>query len=260
MISRNRIAMVTAEALGTAVLTFGILAIINSAIGISYFVALGAGIILAILVLIIGSTSGAHVNPAVTLGMWTLRKVSTIKAIAFIGAQFLGAIGAWLLFEYLSGRPLQELAPEEFEWRVFIAELTGAFIFTFGIASALYQKYTGGKLAATMGGSLMLGILIAGIISNGFINPAVALGAQSFDVAYVGGPIIGAILGMNLYIILFAPLDSLLSRQTLRSLSSELRRNRSITITRKSTKSNTRKTTTKKPSTSRRKSTTRKKK
>ncbi len=240
MFSRRRLAMIMAELIGTAILTFAILAIANSAVGISFFVAIGAGVTLAMLVLMIGASSGAHVNPAVTLGLWTLRKITTLRAIAYIAAQFLGALAAWQLFVYLTGRPLQDIAATEFNSQVFSAEIAGAFVFTFGVAAALYQQFTGGKLAATIGGSLMLGVIVAGIVSNGLINPAAALGAQSFDVAHVAGPIVGAIIGMNLYVLLFAPEYSLLSKSTLRSLSSRV----SIGVT---TSTDTKKTTANKP-------------
>lgn len=209
MFERNKIAMIMAEVVGTAILTLSILATSKSAIGIPYFVALGAGLTLALIVLMVGSVSGAHVNPAVTLGMWTLRKIDTAKAIVYIAAQFLGAVLAWQLYVYFVDRSLQNIAGSEFDWRILIAEVVGTFIFTFGIASAVYQKYDAGRSAATIGGSFALGILAAGIISNGLLNPAVALGVQSWSVAYVAGPIIGSVIGMNLYALLFATNGSL---------------------------------------------------
>lgn len=209
MVSRNKLAMVVAEVLGTATLTLSILATSKSAVGIPYFVALGAGLTLALLVMMIGSTSGAHVNPAVTLGMWTLRKINTAKAIVYIAAQFLGAVLAWQLYVYFIDRSLPNIAGTEFDWRVLVAEVVGTFIFTFGIAAAVYQKFDTGRSAAIIGGSLALGVLVSGIISNGLLNPAVALGVQSWSIAYVVGPVIGSVIGMNLFAMLFAPESAL---------------------------------------------------
>src|SRR5690606_37039534 len=176
----------------------------KSAIGIPYFVAIGVGLTLSLLVLTVGATSGAHVNPAVTLGLWTLRKIDTVRAILFIVAQFVGAVAAYHLYQYLVGRSIDNITAPEFSWPVLVAELTGAALFGFGIAAALYQKYEGGKLALTVGASLALGILVAGVASNGVVNPAVALGLQSWDKAYVVGPLVGAVVGMNVYSLLFA--------------------------------------------------------
>ena len=204
MFSRNKFAMLVAEVLGTGVLTGVVLAVSRSPIGLPYFVALAAGLTLAVLVLVIGPTSGSHVNPAVTLGLWTIRKVSTLKAIAYIAAQFVGAVLAWRLYTYLADGPVKNIAGKTFDWRVLVAEAAGTLVFTFGIAAAVYQGYDWGKKAATIGGSLILGIFIASAGSNGMLNPAVALGAPSWSKAYVFGPLIGGVLGMNLYAMLFA--------------------------------------------------------
>jgi hypothetical protein len=42
------------------------------------------------------------------------------------------------------------------------------------------------------------------VAANGALNPAVAYGINSWSLAYAIGPIVGAIIGMNLYAILFA--------------------------------------------------------
>lgn len=211
MLSRKNVAVLVAEALGTAILTFSVLAVTRSAIGIPYFTAIGVGLTLVLLVLALGSVSGAHVNPAITIGLWTLRKIDTGKAILYLAAQFVGAIGAFRLYEYLLDRPLESIAGEEFMWPVFIAEAIGAGLFGMGVAAALYQKYSGGQNAFAIGGSLALGILIAGTVSSGLLNPAVALGVQSWDKTYVLAPVLGSIVGMNLYGMLFAGDKQLLS-------------------------------------------------
>jgi glycerol uptake facilitator-like aquaporin len=204
MINKKQITAVFAEGMGTAVLTFAVLAIARSAVGISYFVAIGVALTLALLVLIIGSISGAHVNPAVTFGLWTLRKIKSVDALLYVAAQFAGALLALFLYSYLVELKSTEMKVIEFEPRVFVAELAGTFLFTFGIAAAIYQKFEGGKLAATIGASLGVGVLVAGVVSNGALNPALALGIQSWGWAYLVGPLLGALLGMNLYALFFA--------------------------------------------------------
>ncbi len=210
--SRNNIAMVVAEALGTAVLVSAILAVSRSAIGVPYFVALGVGLTMAMLVFMVGKASGAHVNPAVTLGLWSARRIDTAKALIYIGAQFLGAVGAYSLYNYLVPTGMRSIAGDEFSWTVLVSELVGAFVFTFGVAAAVYNNYEGGRLAAAIGGSLAVGILVAGIASNGIINPAAALGVDSWDKAYVIGPLVGGVLGVNLYALLFADRPGLVAR------------------------------------------------
>lgn len=203
MLERKKIAMIVAEFLGTAILTAVVLAVSKSAVGLPYFVAIAAGVTVGFMPLIIGVMSGGHVNPAVTLGFWTLRKITTVDTLVYIAAQFLGAVVALRLYVYLVDQAVKNIAGKTFDWRVLVAEAVGTFVFTFGIAAAVYQGYRGLRSAVTIGTSLFLGVLIASIVSNGLLNPALALGVQSWDKAYVIGPIIGSVVGMNLYAMLF---------------------------------------------------------
>lgn len=209
MTVRQRVAMLVAEFMGTAVLATAVINVARSQVGIGYFVAFSAAIALTTLVLTLGSTSGGHFNPAVTLGMWTLRKIQTVQALAYIGMQMLGGFAAWRLAEYFMGTTLSSIAPKAFDWKILTAEMIGTLVFTFGIAAAVYQKYEGAKLASTIGLSLFAGIITASMASGAFLNPALALANQSWDKAYVLGPIIGSVVGMNLYAMLFAPEKSL---------------------------------------------------
>ena len=215
---RTKLSSLFAEMFGTAVLTSTILAEANSNVLVNrkWFIAATAGLTLSLLVIIIGKVSNAHVNPAVTIGLWTLRKIETTTAIAYIASQVLGAATALRLFQYLQNDALQNNAGH-FEWRVFIAEAVGTFIFTFGIAAVVTQKMDGYKAAFATGASLMLGILVAATASNGILNPAVALGLNSWSWAYAAAPIVGSVLGMNMYDLFVAP-DSTFKTASARSL------------------------------------------
>ncbi len=210
MTVRSRVAMLASEFLGTAVLATVAINVSRSQIGIGYFVAIGVGLALALLVLAFGKTSGAHLNPAVTIGLWTLRKVQTIQALAYIAVQMLGGLAAWQLANYFIGSELRSIAPQEFDWKVLVAEASGAFVFTFAIAAAVYQDFDQSKKAVLIGGGLFLGVITASLASNAVINPAIALANQSWSRAYALGPIIGGIIGFNVYVLLFAPVASLL--------------------------------------------------
>ncbi len=204
MTVRSKVAMLVAEFLGTGILATAVINVARSQIGIGYFVAFSAAIAYMLLTLVFRANSGAHFNPAVTVGMWTIRKIGSLQALAFLAAQMLGGYGAWQLAQYFTGQKLTSIAGKNFDWKVLVAEAVGTFVFTFGITSALYQKYEGGKLAATVGAALFVGVVIASLASNATINPAVALANQSWGRAYIFGPIIGSVVGMNLYAYLFA--------------------------------------------------------
>ena len=58
---------------------------------------LATGAILVVLIAVFGPVSGAHLNPAVTVAFLSRREVSAGSAIAYVGAQILGAVlGTWL--------------------------------------------------------------------------------------------------------------------------------------------------------------------
>lgn len=204
MTVRTKVAMLAAEFLGTGILATAVINVARSQIGIGYFVAIGVAAAYAVLIMIFGATSGAHFNPAVTIGMWTLRKIQTIQALAYLAAQMLGGLAAWRLAEYMVGDKLSSIAPKTFQWKVLVAEMVGTFVFTFGIAAAVYQHYENGRLAATIGMSLFVGTVVASIASNATLNPAIALANQTWSRAYIFGPIVGSLVGMNLYAYLFA--------------------------------------------------------
>lgn len=206
MTQRNKLGVIIAEFFGTALLTSAVLAQANSNVIVNktWFVAATAGATLGILVLTIGKISGAHVNPAVTLGLWTLRKIETTTALVYVASQLLGAAVALRLFQFFQNDVVQNSAGT-FEWRIFVAEAIGTLVFTFGIAAVVTQKLEGFKAAYTVGGSLTIGVLIAATASNGILNPAVALGLNSWSWTYAVAPLLGAVVGMNLYDMFLAP-------------------------------------------------------
>lgn len=205
MFGRQKIAMVVAEFLGTFTLASVVLAILTGDTPIPFFVALAAGSTLALMTLVFGAFSGAHINPAVTLGLWSVRKVETNVAVVYVAAQMLGGLVALRFTEYMLNTSLKNIAGDKFDWRILIAEAVGTFVFTLGVSAALYQGYKGLRQAFTVGTSLALGILVAALVSNSILNPAVALSINSWSMAYVVGPIVGGIVGVNLYALLFAP-------------------------------------------------------
>jgi len=204
MIDKKIAAMVVGEFLGVAFLTTVVLSVRGSAIGIPYFVAIAAGLTYSVMLLSVGRAWNIQMNPALTLGLWTLRKVKTVPAVVGIGAQLLGGYLAYLLFTYFVNNKLTNISGH-YEARIMLAEAAGALIFSFAVAAAVYNEYKGLKLAATAGIAFTLGIIVASAASNGLVNPALALGLRSWSWGtYVLGPVVGSVIGMNLYSLLFA--------------------------------------------------------
>ena len=208
MLRKNTLAMVVGEFLGTGVLTMAVLALSNSNVGqMPFFIAVSAGLTLAILVTMLAGITGAVFNPAISLGLWTVRKLQTMQTVAYILAQFAGAAAAFALYCYFVNISLGKLENKgftDFTPRVMVGELVGTMIFSMAIASAVYQKLSLGTKAFIIGAGLTVGALVATLGSGGLLNPAVALAVHQFGLwTYVLGPVLGAVLGFNLYNLLF---------------------------------------------------------
>ncbi len=201
---KRYITALVAEFLGAGVLTLLILSVQRSTIGVPFFVAGAAALTITLMTFAAYAVSGAHFNPALTLGLWTARKVTTIRAITYIAAQFAGAALASLLYVYLVKNQLKDI-PSKFDWHILVAEGVGTALLAFGYAAVYFQRATLGVVAAGAGLAYMVGSIAASPASLGLINPAVALGVHVFIwKLYLLGPVIGAVVGVNLYGLLFA--------------------------------------------------------
>ncbi len=191
-----------AEFIGTAILSMAVVGSIISGAGFVTF--LTVGITLALLVAIIGPISGSHVNPAITLGLLSIKKIDWKEALIYIVAQFAGAALALIMIKS-HGTPLPKI-DSTFSWISIIAETVGALVFAFGIASIVLASDSNkaeSKAPFVIGGSLTLGATIAVALgSNAILNPAVAFSIGSFGLAYIIGPIVGAVAGMWLFKVL----------------------------------------------------------
>lgn len=210
----NKVAVLLAEFLGTGALTYVVLRLQHSSIGVPYFIAVAAGLALAAVTFTFVSNSGAHMNPAVTIGMWTARQIKTLPAAAYVVVQCFGAWVAYELFAYLFSQPVPALYANQpvFDVKIFAAEAVGTLVFALGWAAALHRVKVGPAFAGYVGVAFTVGILIASVASFGLINPAVALGTRAWPFwgtaawgTYVLGPVVGAVVAFNLYEWLFGP-------------------------------------------------------
>ena len=201
---KKELATLVAEFLGTGVLTLLVLSVQRSTIGVPFFVAIAAGLAVAVMSFAVAGTSGGHFNPALTLGMWTARKIETVTAILYIAVQLLAGFAVYHLYSYYVNNSLQSVGGD-FTWRIFTAEAVGTGIFAFVWASAVYQRFSASVKASVSGLAYTVGIIAASSAAIGLLNPAVALGAQAWVWGtYVLGPVVGALVGINLYAYLFA--------------------------------------------------------
>lgn len=210
-----------AEFIGTFLLVAVVIVTQGSAIAVMFAI---TGI-----VLLVGAISGAHLNPAVTVGAWVTRRIGWLRAVGYIFVQFLAAAVALLTLQAFVGgqAPVSEAAAaygqtaqELFkavsistisgkEWFVFFAEILGTAILGFAVANATRLR---GQLSKSfsVGLGIYIALVLAGtaagyVAANAIINPAVALGLQVYApnafsyVVYALGPVIGGALGFVLY-------------------------------------------------------------
>ncbi|WP_420462366.1 aquaporin [Candidatus Palauibacter sp.] len=152
-----------------------------------------AGLTLGLLVHLLGPVSGCLLNPAVTIGVWSVGKLEAPVAGAFVAAQFAGAGFALALGRLLFPRALPLLVDGSVMTGV--AELLGAALLTFTIAAVFMDRIPSRLTGAVIGTALVVAISWAAHRSNGVLNPAVALGIGSLSWPYAWGPVLGALAG-----------------------------------------------------------------
>jgi aquaporin Z len=187
-----------AEFIGTFALAFVVLVSVAFVGTLPMAIPVIAGLTLALFVYSIGPISGCHINPSVTLGLLSVKKISNKDAGMYIVAQLLGGLVAM----FVAGMfiMISPAAASAFSIKVFMAEMLGAFFFNFGIASVVYGKAKEQMSGFVVGGSLLFGILIASLSgAAGILNPAVALALNSLTVVYALAPIVGAVVGFQVY-------------------------------------------------------------
>jgi MIP family channel proteins len=200
---------------GTAVATAaGLKQAIAGAPADSLAVALAFGLALAALVGALGHASGAHLNPAVTLGLAATGKFPGRYVPAYLGAQFVGALLAalavWALFGD-AGRDQAGLGATSppagvSVLQAFLAEFLITFFLVFVVISvATDDRAPASAAGPAVGFTLAAAVLIGGPVSGGGANPARSLGpmivAGKLTAAwiYLVAPIAGGVLAAVLY-------------------------------------------------------------
>ncbi|MEO1479487.1 MAG: aquaporin [Bacteroidota bacterium] len=181
------------ELIGTffLVLTIGL-----TVVGGSTFAPLAIGSVLMVLVYMGGHVSGAHYNPAVTVGLWLSGNHETKDIAPYIIAQLLGAIVAAFVVQFILGGTL-EVAPnaETSLAGFFLLELLFTFILMLVILNVAVAKQVDGNsfYGLAIGFTVLAGAFAAGPVSGGAFNPAVAIGPILVDAIVGDGSTVGGL-------------------------------------------------------------------
>ena len=219
-----------AELLGTGILVFvgvGSAVIAGKQIGF-LGIALAFGLALLAMVYAIGSVSGCHINPAVTVGMLVAGRIGLKDAIGYIVAQCIGAvIAAGLLLFIASGQAGYSLAVNGLGQNGYgiaspggyslaagaLAEVLLTAMFVFVIFGSLSKDAPKGFAGIAIGIALSMAHIVGIPITGTSVNPARSLGPAVF----VGGtalaqlwlfiiaPIVGGVLAALVWKHVFEP-------------------------------------------------------
>ncbi|XP_057956805.1 probable aquaporin NIP7-1 [Malania oleifera] len=215
-INLNPVRVVLAEMVGTFILMFSVCGIIastqlmRSEVGLLEYAAT-AGLTIIVLIFSIGSISGSHVNPSVTVAFAAFGHFPWSKVPLYIIAQMLGSVLATFVgsavygikSELVTTQPLQGCTA------AFWVELIATFIVMFLATSLTYEAQSVGHLSGfVVGIAIGLAVLITGPVSGGSLNPARSLGPAIVSWRfknvwiYLTAPTIGAAAGVLLFRIL----------------------------------------------------------
>lgn len=183
-----------AEFLGTFLLA-GVVRLALSSQNLPVATPVIAALMLGLCVYLFGTVSGSHVNPAVTIALASVRKITVGDAVSYVVAQFLGATVALLAVNAFTGGSLSLSVDQSLT--AGIAEAVGAFVFLLGIASVVYRRTPSAVSGVVIGSSLLLGILASR--GGGILNPAVALALGSLSAPQALGPIVGGVIAVWVY-------------------------------------------------------------
>lgn len=148
-------------------------------------IALAFAFVVTAMIYAIGHLSGAHINPAVTLGFWAVRRLPTAEVFPYIIAQCGGAVAAALVLRGALG-PVGDLGatlPRIPVPAAFAIEWLLSFVLMFVImAVATDDRVAGGFAAIAVGLTVGFCALMGGPITGASMNPA-----RSFGPAVAGG-------------------------------------------------------------------------
>lgn len=144
-----------AELVGTFILATVAITVANPII---------VGFTLVVLVLALGAISGAHLNPAITFGLWSIRKLEGIKVPFYMAMQVLGGLLALLVSQLYQGTGygISFASFNSFDGKILLAELLGTAVFAFAFAAVWQRELIDSSKALCVGLALLTGLAVGG--------------------------------------------------------------------------------------------------
>ena len=223
-----------AEAYGTFVLTLlgptaitvvtdGTLFPLGPSLGLG-FIGLAHGIAILIGIATVAAVSGAHFNPAVTIGLTAAGKFPKKRVAPYISAQLVGALIAAVVQLGMVGSSAAKLSDlgstlpnTNLPFPLFaalLAEIVGTMILVMTVLGTTDPSSNQPWSTSAIGLSIAAVIWSLGAISGASLNPARSFGPAAISLLfsttpiswyplYIVGPILGALLAATLYGVIF---------------------------------------------------------
>ena len=199
-----------AEAIGTFALVFagtGAIVINNASGGLITHVgvALTFGLIVLSMIYTLGDVSGAHINPAVTIGFFAARRFPGQMVLPYVVSQCVGAIAASLVLRLLFPQDalLGATIPAGSQVQSFVLEMILTALLMFVILNvSTGAKEKGITAGIAIGGVIGLEAMFAGPICGASMNPARSLGPALVSGhfyalwVYLLAPVLGAVIAV----------------------------------------------------------------
>lgn len=168
-------------------------------------IAITFGLIVMCMIYTFGEISGAHLNPAVTIGFVLAGKFEKKEVLPYIGSQIGGAFFATFILKILF--PLNQNLGATLPWGTHMQSFILEIILTFFLMLVILNvsqgsKETGLFAGIAIGGTVLLEAMFAGPICGASMNPARSLspaivsGNMSALWIYVSAPLLGVILAV----------------------------------------------------------------
>jgi MIP family channel proteins len=176
-------------------------------------IAAACGLAYAIAVTATMNISGGHINPAITIGLWTVGRIENRKAVLYVVAQLLGAVLAAVVLRWLmpvtAGHIKQygalTIASDITTAGAILIEAVLTFFLAFAVMGTVVDPAAPRAGGFGVGLTLWMCVLVGGPLTGAALNPARAFGPALIanfwvgQLAYWVGPILGAVVAMQVY-------------------------------------------------------------
>ncbi|MCG8572587.1 MAG: aquaporin [Spirochaetes bacterium] len=161
------------------------------------------GFTVMVMIYSVGNISGAHLNPAVSLGFFLVKKLKWQDTLLYILSQFCGALGAGfvLIMLFPQANTIGVTQPADNLWVALMMEVILTMLLMFVILNVSTGHMEKGIMAGVaVGGTVALAALFGGPVSGASMNPARSLGPAIATLnlnhlwIYFIGPVLGVII------------------------------------------------------------------